>query len=74
MGKMAFGNQDAGIRGCGGFLQGKGEFRDLLSGKGQKETLQKDYGFPETGIDVVVRGVEDAPFTLGLEGGGVLEI
>jgi hypothetical protein len=74
MGKMALGKRDTGGGGCGPLLEGGSEFRDLSGGKGQKETLQEDDGFPEAGIDVVMRGVEDAPFPLGLKGDGILKV
>ena len=73
MGKMAFGEKGDGRGGKGILLKGGGEFDDLLARKSLEKTLEEDDAFAEAGIEVVMGAIEDAPFELRLQGGGILE-
>ena len=46
----------------------------MLIREGQQKALEKDDGFAETGVEVVVRGIEQIPFALGLHGRGVVQL
>ena len=74
MGKMPLGEENAGERRRRLLLEGSDEFRDLFGGKSVEKALEKDNGLAEAGIHVVVRRIQESPFALGLERGGVLQI
>jgi hypothetical protein len=74
MGKMPLGGQQWG-RGREGSTQESGvELQQLLIREGQQKALEKDDGFAEAGVEVVMRGIEQIPFALGLHGGGVVQL
>ena len=74
MGKMPLGGQQRGRGRDGRALEGGIELQQLLIREGQEEALEKDDGFAEAGIEVVMGGVEQVPFAFGLQGGTVVQL
>ena len=72
MGKMPFGGKDSGDRRNGPFLQSQREVGDATLGEGMEKALQKDDGFPKAGTQVVMGGIQDAPFSFGQDRSGIL--
>ena len=68
MGKLPFGDQDVGRRDKRVFLQSRIELPELFFGQRAEEGLQQDDGFAEASIDVVVRGIQQFPGALRLQG------
>jgi hypothetical protein len=73
MGKMPLRGQHWGRGRQGNTLKGGAELQQLLIRERQQKALEKDDGFAEAGVEVVVRGIEQIPFPLGLHGGGVVQ-
>jgi hypothetical protein len=50
------------------FLKRGEELLKLAFRQGVKEGLEENDGLPQTGIQIVVRGIEDIPITVGVQG------
>jgi len=74
MGKMPLGGEQRRRRTHGSAPEGGVEVQQLLLREGQEEALEKDNGFAEAGIEVVVGGIEQVPFAFRLQGGGVVQL
>ena len=74
MGKMPLGGEQRRRRTHGSAVQCGVEVQQLLLWKGQEEALEKDNGFPEAGVEVVVGGVEQVPLAFRLHGGRVVQL
>ena len=71
MGKMPLRDQERGRAGERSAAQRGVKLQQLLVRESQEEALEKDNGFAKAGVEVVVGGVEQFPFALRFEGGGV---
>jgi len=74
MGNMAPGQDSAGNRGNSVVLEGGGELGELFGRESMEEALEQDDGFAEASIEVVMRAIEDLPFTLRMQGEGILQV
>jgi len=50
------------------FLKGSEELLELAFQQRVEEGLEEDDGLPQTGIQIVVRGIEDIPIAVGVKG------
>jgi hypothetical protein len=73
MGKMALGGEQWRGRKDGRAMECGVELLQLPFREGQEEALEKDNRFAQTGIEVVMGGVEEVPLAFRLDGGGVVE-
>ena len=67
MGKLTFGDEGTGARGKSLLLESGVEFGQLFFGHCEKEGLEEDDGFADTGVDVVVGEIEEVPGLIGLQ-------
>ena len=50
------------------FLKGSKELLELAFRQGVKEGLEENDSLPQTGIQIVVRGIKDIPLAVGVQG------
>ena len=74
MGKMPFRGKQWRGRWERGATQRGVELQQLLIRQGQQKALEKDEGFAQAGIQVVMRGVKRLPFALQFQGGRVVQL
>ena len=74
MGKMPLGSQEGGGRRHRSAAECRVKLQQLVVRKGQEEALEKDDGFAEAGVEVVVGGIKQAPFAFGLQGRRVVQL
>jgi hypothetical protein len=56
------------LRAVSTFLKRGQEFLELAFRQGVKEGLEENDGLPQTGIQIVVRSIEDVPLAVGVQG------
>ena len=74
MGKMPLGGEERGRDRNGSPAECGVEVQQLLLRQGQEEALEKDDGLTEACVEVVVGAVEQVPFALGPDDGGVVQL
>jgi len=73
MGKMTLWGKQRGGRREERAVECRIELQQLRVRQSQQEAFEKDYGFAEAGIQVIVGGVQLVPFEFWLDGGGVVQ-
>ncbi len=72
MGKMPLGKAEPGSGRRGLVQEGGAELEKLVIREGVEEAFEKDEALSKTGIEVVMGGIEEAPFALGKIARGVV--